>query len=249
MHIHTRATRQLQRMTGQAKASDIGHGMYAVYRCQLRAGRVQARRCGDHLRIALRRQLFFFQSGRQHTHAQRFAQHQHVTCLRRRIAFDAAWVRQAQHHQTVNRFHRIDAVAACDRNACGLTHALSTGQYLANGVCAQHTDGHADQRQSKNRRTSHGVHIADGIGRGDASEVKRIVDDRHEEIGGCDQGLVLVEQIHRRVVRGVDAHQQSGWQRKAFHVGEDVAQHAGRDLAATSATVGQCSQSGWCVVK
>ena len=76
-------------------------------------------------------------------------------------------------------------------------------------VCVrQHVDRHADQRQRQDRPAAHRIDVADGVGRGDAAEVERVVDDRHEEVGGGDQRLLVVELIDGRVVGGLDAHQQ-----------------------------------------
>ena len=91
-------------------------------------------------------------------------------------------------------------MAACDGNTCCLTHTLPAFQNTAYGVSAEHIDGHADQRQRKDGRAAHGVHIADGVGGGDASKVKRVVHHRHEKVGGGNQGLLVVEQIHSRIV-------------------------------------------------
>ncbi len=68
-------------------------------------------------------------------------------------------------------------------------------------------------------------------------EIERIVDDRHEEIGGGDHRLVVVETVDRRVVGRFRADQQlregSGGRRAL----EQVAQHARGDLAAAAAAV------------
>ena len=108
----------------------------------------------------------------------------------------------------------------------------------------QHADRHADQRQRHDRLAAHGVHVGDRVGGGDAAEVVGIVDDRHEEIGGGDQRLLVVELVDGCVVGGFDAHQQLGWQRHAGRALQDLGQHAGRDLAAAAATVRQRSEAG-----
>jgi hypothetical protein len=116
---------------------------------------------------------------------------------------------QAQRHQAVDRLHRIDRVAAGDRDARLAAHRGAAFQDLADGLQRQHVDRHAHQRQRHDGRAAHGVDVADGVGGGDAAEVERVVDDGHEEVGGGDQRLLVVEPVDGGVVGGLDAHQQS----------------------------------------
>jgi hypothetical protein len=51
----------------------------------------------------------------------------------------------------------------------------------------QLVERHADDRQRHDRRAAHGVDVGEGVGGGDAAEVARVVDDRHEEVGGGDE--------------------------------------------------------------
>jgi hypothetical protein len=109
----------------------------------------------------------------------------------------------------------------------------------------QHVDRHAHQRQRHDGRAAHGIDVADGVGGGDAAEVERVVDDGHEEVGGGDQRLLVVEPVDGGVVGGLDAHQQlfgDGHLRRAL---EDVRQHAGRDLAAAAAAVRERGEAGF----
>src|SRR6185369_2221434 len=90
---------------------------------------------------------------------------------------------------------------------------------------------------------AHRIDIRDRIGRGDAPEVIRIVHDRHEEIGGGDQRLLVVEPVNSGVVGGFDTDQQLGRHRQPCRVLENFRQHARRDLAAAAASVRKRSQA------
>ena len=70
--------------------------------------------------------------------------------------------------------------------------------------------GIATKRERHDRPAAHRVDVADRVGRGDAAEVERIVDDRHEEVGGRDQRLLVVELVDGGVVGGLDADHQLG---------------------------------------
>ena len=146
-------------MTSQAKARDIGQRMYTRHGCQRRAWTVQLGGVGNHLCIARIIQRIFLQRCRQHAHAKWFSQYQAVAHTRIGIALDPRRVHQAHDHQTVNGLDRINGVATRNRDACIAAHALTTLQNLANGLQAQHIDGHAHQRQRHDGGTAHGIHV------------------------------------------------------------------------------------------
>ncbi len=131
-----------------------------------------------------------------------------------------------------------------DRDAGGAAHRRPAFEDAANGLRRQPGDRHAHQRQREDRPAAHRVDVADRIGRGDAAEVVRIVDDRHEEIGRRDQGLLVVEPVHGGVVGGLDADQQCGRDRHRRRALEDLREHARGDLAAAAAAMRQRGQAG-----
>jgi hypothetical protein len=55
---------------------------------------------------------------------------------------------------------------------------------------------------------AHGVHAADGVGRGNAAATHRVVNDRYEEAGGGNQGLSL-SFVNRCIVGGFNAYSSS----------------------------------------
>ncbi len=93
------------------------------------------------------------------------------------------------------------------------------------------------------RLPAHGVHVGDGVGRCDGAEVERIVHDRHEEVGGRDDRLAIVDAVDGRVVAGFDAHQQVLRDEAGRGLGEDLLQHAGSDLAAAPAAVTELGEA------
>ena len=187
-------------MTGQTKAGHIGHGVYPFQCGQIGAWRVEQGGHGQHLRIAGSVQFFFLECRRQNAHAQRLAQHQSVAHPRVRIALDAFRMHQAQRHQAINRLHRINGVATSNWDTGSAANRGATFENAADGGGGQYIDRHAHQRQRQNGPPAHGVYIRYGVGGGNAAKVKRVVDDRHEEIGGGDQRLLFVELVHRRVI-------------------------------------------------
>ena len=120
---------------------------------------------------------------------------------------------------------------------------LATIQNFANRLWGQHIDGHAHQSQSHDGCATHGIHIADGVGGGDAAKVKRVIHDGHEEVGGGNQRLLIVELVHRCVVGCFNAHQQLGWDGHGAGAFENLAQHAWGNLAAATTTVREAGEA------
>ena len=81
-------------------------------------------------------------------------------------------------------------------------------QHLRDHFMRQHVDRHADEREREDRLAAHRVDVGQRVGRGDAAEVERIVDDRHEEVGRRDDRLLVVELVDGGIVGGVVADQQ-----------------------------------------
>ena len=63
-----------------------------------------------------------------------------------------------------------------------------------------HRPGHQVQRGDG--AAAHGVHIGEGVRRGDPPPVEGVVDDRREEVDGLDQGGTAGQHVHPRVVAG-----------------------------------------------
>ena len=152
---------------------------------------------------------------------------------------------QAHDHQPINGLDRVDGVATGDGNARRCTGRTTAIQNAANGLRAQDTHRHAHQRQRHDRPAAHGIDITDGIGGSNSSKVEWVIDDGHEEVGGGNQGLLIVEQIDRCIIGRVDPHQELGRHRQACAALENLGEHAGCNLAATAAAVREGCQSGF----
>ena len=231
-------------MTRQAKTGHIGDGVHTVQRGQIGAGCVELGSHRNHAGVALGAEFFLLERRRQDAHPQRLAQDQPVAYAGIGIALDALGVHQAQGHQAIDGLHRIDGVAAGNGDARRLADRGTASQDLANGLGGEHVDGHAHQGQRHDGGAAHGVHIGDGVGGGDAAKVERIVDDGHEEVGGGNQRLLVVELVDSGVIGRLDAHQQLRRQRHGGGGLEDVRQHARRNLAAAAAAMRQGCQPG-----
>ena len=142
-----------------------------------------------------------------------------------------------QRHQAVDRLGRIDGMPAGDGNPRRSAHRFAAHQDVVDDLRGQLADGHAHNRQRHDGLRAHGIDIGQCIGGRDTAEIHRIVHDGHEEIGGGDDGLIVVEAVHRRVVAGLGSDHQIGVDQPPGHVGQNFAQHGRRNFAAAAAAV------------
>ena len=76
-------------------------------------------------------------------HAQRFAENEHITGSGVAVALQVLRVDEADGHQPVDGFDRVDGVAAGQRNAGVAADALAAFEDAGDGFVRQHVDGHA----------------------------------------------------------------------------------------------------------
>ncbi len=234
---------ELERVPGEAEAGDVGDRVHAGHVGQRDAGRVEPRRRLDEALVAGGVQGILLQRRRHHADADRLAEDEHVAGLGVGIAPDLARVDQAHDDEAVDRLDRIDRVAAGDRDARLATDRLAAADDLADLLGRQLVDRHRDQGQGHDRPAAHRIHVADRVGRGDAAEVERVVDDRHEEVGRRDQRLLVVELVDGGVVGGLDADHQLRRHQAAGARAKDFGKDTGRDLAAAAAAVREAGEA------
>ncbi len=87
------------------------------------------------------------------------------------------------------------------------------------------------------KKATHGVHIRNGIGRGNAPKIVGVVHDGHEEVGGWNHRLAPADVVHRRVVAAGVAHQQVGVLGLGNAGVQHLVEHGRRNFAATARTV------------
>ncbi len=231
------ASRHLERVSRQSETGDVGDRMHGGQVGQRHAGRIEPRRGVDQAPVAIGVERAFLQRRRQHADADRLAEDEHVAGLRVGVAPHLLRMDQAHHDEPVDRLDRIDGVAAGDRNPGRLADRFAAADDLADLLDRELVDGHRDQGQGHDRPAAHRIDVADGVGGGDAAKVVRVVDDGHEEIGGGDQRLLVVEAIDGGVVGGLDADQQFLRHDAAGARAQDLREHGRRDPATAAAAV------------
>lgn len=134
-------------------------------------------------------------------------------------------VDQTDGDQAVNGLDGIDGVSTRDRDAGFGAQGFAAIENTTDRIDGQSVDRHADYRQREQGCAAHGVHVRQRVGRGDGSEVERIIDDGHEKIRGRDDRLAVIDAVDRRVVGCLDTDQKIAGDDSRRRSGDDVAQH------------------------
>ena len=136
-----------------------------------------------------------------------FRQNELIAGFRSLVRYHLSGVDGSRDGDTVFGFHVVHAVAAHD-DAARLAHLVrAAGQDSPQNV---QTDmaGEPHQVQPGDRLRAHGEAIAQRVGRGYLAIGVRVVHDGGEEIHRLDDGQILPEPIHARVVPGVRSVEQ-----------------------------------------
>ena len=199
----------LVRMPEQPEAGHVGHrvrgerpqriGGLAVERAHRRHGRVERpRRCSS---LALRLE--------HETRAERLRQEEGVARLGAALRPDAVRVDGADDGEAVFRLVVADRVAAGEDRPGRADDLVRAGEDLAQHLGRQLL-GEGRDREREQRHAAHREDIVERVRRRDRSEGPRVVDDRWEEVDGEDEGAVVVEPVHGRIVGGIEADEQIG---------------------------------------
>ena len=201
---------ELIQMAEQSEAGDVGDRVDPLHPGQIGADGVELGGALHHFPVALGIELVLVHGRAQNADAEALAEHQHVAGQGVRVALDLVRVHQADDREAVDRFRRIDGVAAADGDAgiqAGLGAALQNALDLLGGHFVDRKTGNG---QGHDRLAAHGVDVAKRIGGRDPAIVVRVVDDGHEEVGGRDHALLIVDPVDSRVVTGLEPDQQGG---------------------------------------
>ncbi len=101
----------------------------------------------------------------------------------------------------------VDAVSA-DNGHARLGHLIdAAAKNLVQSLFRRGMDGKADDRQRRDGPPTHGIHVAEGIGRRDLPENVRIVGRGREDIDGLHEGQIVGQPVHSGIVAGRRADQ------------------------------------------
>ena len=121
-------------------------------------------------------------------------------------------------------------MSARDRNTRRCADLLTSFENLAHGRGGNFVDRHPQNGQRHDRRGAHRIDVGDGVGRSNPAEIVRIVDHRHEEIGGRNDAGFVVELPNCGVIAGFSADQELPIGRHSRLVGEVIKAKSARKL-------------------
>ncbi|RMS11946.1 hypothetical protein ALP75_200600 [Pseudomonas syringae pv. actinidiae] len=243
----TRAVSHLHQMPEQTETGDIGHRRHAGQFAETAARRVQrAHPVTRQADVFFTQFCLLFSSG-QNADAQRFGQVQHAAGLRGVVAFHVFFLHHAGDGQAEYRLRRIDGMAARQWDTGSVAHGATATDHFASHFGRQHIDWPAENGDGHQRIAAHRIDVADRIGRGDAAEVERVIDDRHEEVGGRDYAALVVQRVNRCIVTRGITDPEFRVQVLRAAAGKDHVQYPGGNLAATPCSVTVLGQADWLI--
>ncbi|MNM35669.1 hypothetical protein D3C81_463690 [compost metagenome] len=237
------AVGQFHQVAKQAEAGDVGHGLDPGQLAEAAARGVQSAHPVAGQALVLVAQLGLFLGGGKDADAQRFGQVQAAADASGVVAFHVAFLHHAGHGQAEDRLGGIDGVPTGQGNARFGAYRAATTDHFTGHFRGQHVDWPAENGDGHQRVAAHGVDVADGVGGGDAAEVVRVIDDRHEEVGGRDHAALVVQRVHCCIVARGIADPQFRVQGLGAAFGENHLEHLRRDLAATTGAVAVLGQT------
>jgi hypothetical protein len=101
---------------------------------------------------------------------------------------------------------------------------------------------HAEDGERHDGLGTHRIDIRDRVGRGNPAEIERIIDDRHEEIGGGDDAQVLIHLPHRCIIAGLGADEKLPVGLGGRLAGEELLQDRRGEFAPAAAAMSKTCQ-------
>ena len=129
--------------------------------------------------------------------------------MRTTIGFDAGGVDEAGDGEAIFRFAVGDTVAAGNDGTSFGDFFGTTAQDFAQNVAVE-VVGEGDEVDGEEGTAAHCIHIGEGVGGGNRAEVVGVVYDGREEVGGGDEGLLVIEAVDGGVIGRSQSYQQVG---------------------------------------
>ena len=112
------------------------------------------------------------------------------------------------HSETEDGLGVADGVSACD-GASGPGDHVGSGSKDRSNRSVREMLGERRDVDGEHDAAAHRKDVAAGVCRSDRPEVVRVIDQRREEIGGADEGDIIREPVHGRVVERGESDQQT----------------------------------------
>lgn len=131
------------------------------------------------------------------------------TWFRQGVGEVAFRVDNAGDGEAVDRFWVFDRVAAKQATFCLDTDFCTAFKDVADGLMLDVFGGHSGDGECGDRAAAHGVDIGERVGGGDFAVEHGIIDDGGKEIGGLDEGALVVDFKYASVVRSSGADEEA----------------------------------------
>src|SRR5690554_39485 len=224
-------------MSKQAETGHVGHGGHLWKTGEMLTGPVQLHhQVAGHVSIGCVQHAFLFCRDVD-TDTQWLGQVQSTACGCRIVALELSLVHLTGDGKAENWLGCVNRMAAGQGNAGGIAGDATATNHLGGNLRGQNIDRPAQNGNGQQWCAAHGINITDGVGGGDPAEIKGIVDNRHEKIGGGNDTTLVIQGIDGSIIAGLVAHPQAWIQLLVAAASKDGAEDAGSNLATATSTV------------
>lgn len=220
----------LPRMPEQPEAGDVGDGMHRTAMRLQRFARAAVETPHTRNRLGL---VGIATAGERNGCAEWLGDHEHITGESAFLSEDAIWVHKTLHRKTKNGLGIANGVATCD---C----AASLGHYGGSSIedrddgFTREVFGERSNVDCDGDTPAHREHVATRVGRGDRTEIRRMIDEWREEVGGADHREIVGDLVHRGIIKWGETDDQR-WIRRGWKVTHQARQQRCPPLGGASA--------------
>ena len=221
-------------MPQKTEAGHIGGRVHSIPAADLRSGLVQSCHGTDGGCHVFRGRLAHAICGAQQPHTQRFGQQQLVSRLAGIVCVQMMRVHKAGHRQAVFDAGVCNGMTS-GQNAPGLGYLFgSAAQDLAQNVQV-HIFRETHQIEGSFHLATHGIHVAQGVGRCDLPEGIGVIHHGWEKVHRLHQGQIFCNAVDGGIIPAVIPHQQIRVLFAAGQLFQNAAQHTGTQLCRAAA--------------
>ena len=186
-----------------------------------------------------------FQCRGDDAHRQRLREHEGEAGRRPRRAHQPLGVHHAGDRHPVLRLLVLDRVATHD-GCPGLARLVGAPLQHPGKQVEVQVLGPPEQVEGQDRPSSHGVAVAEGVGRRDGAPDVGVVDDRGEKVDGQQQRQVVADPVDGGVVGRVESQQEVRVLAAVVlaEAAQDLRQVTGTELAGSAGAVRELGEAG-----
>ncbi len=150
----------------------------------------------------------------------------------------------ASHRESILRLVIRDGMSSCNHTSCLLNNLHSSTQHLTENTRIQ-VFGPGNQINRHQHLASHRINIAEGICGSNRTISIRIIHHRREKISSANNGLLVIDTIHRCIVDRCQPNQQLGRNITLSKRTHNPSQNISANFCSATCTTGKFCEPDW----